>query len=382
MEYYDVNDPYCRYETVDGKTIISYAGYVGTWENEESPCVGVNLLGANVTIIVAGLLLTTACVVRAVKYALKRGWTLYNKAMVIGAAGMWIGLAIELYAVIDWFQLNGKPDWGHIPKVFWYTAAICGAVVQGFRIQFILIARNRPQHWKKPILLTFVGVGVVMGLAAVALFMTGVFSGIENVPLSPFVPYIGFFLITGVVDVVLSVYILRICANNNAVLNAFDKYNLTSATIDMFVRQNRVAAALALVGELLFVICFLLGGLFNFGYTFSYLSTFGLPVQFTFLLHSLYCLRKTQEAKRGVSSVNGVVKTGVLGKLGIFGSNLKPLPAGGVSESSTGGTYGESSRRGGSSTMGGSTVGTGTNRYGTKVEEGHLAEVQEEWVKA
>ncbi|KAI8995978.1 hypothetical protein BC832DRAFT_595672 [Gaertneriomyces semiglobifer] len=372
--FYNVDDPYCHYEEdVDGTTIITYKGHLGTWEDEKKACLGVNLLGANVTIIVLALLLVSAVGYRAIRYALQRGWTLYNNMMVLGAVMTWMGLVIELYGVSDWFQFGGQPDWGHLPKVFWYASALTAAVVQGFRIQFILITKNRPQQWKRPILMGFVAVGVVLGMTAFSLFMVGVANGSDNVPISPFVPYILFLLITGLIDTVLSVYILRICANNVAVLNAFDKFNLTASTIDAFVRQNRIAAALALTGDVIFVICFLLGGLFDFGYTFSYLSTLGLPVQFTFLLHSLYCLRKTQEAKRGVGRATAE-RSGWKGWLRTTGLRAHFL---GETFSGSAGTGTATVSKSGSGTASQGVTGTmtksaaGTSKTVAKVEEGY-----------
>ncbi|KAI8919496.1 hypothetical protein DFJ77DRAFT_454433, partial [Powellomyces hirtus] len=175
------------------------------------------------------------------------------------------------------------------------------AFVQGFRIEFILIALNKPRHWDRYLVGSLVSLGYFGFLVAVTLFFMGIKYGADTVPLNFATVYIGFYMIVGTLDVVLSVAILSICANNVALLKTFDTLSIASDSTEAanrFVRLNRIPAIAQLFGDAFCCICFIAGALFDGGYTTSVVSILALPSQNLFLLYSIECMRRAQQCTR------------------------------------------------------------------------------------
>ncbi|KAJ3012831.1 hypothetical protein HKX48_006062 [Thoreauomyces humboldtii] len=301
-----VDDPHCRYDTLSNGTIImSYDGYIGSWETVAMACSGVNLLAPNVVLIGVTLCITALCIVMAYRNGSKRTWTRYNKVMLLGPCLLMTGVAIEMYSVSTWYQWDGHPDWCHVPKPFWYLGTLCMGYVQGFRIEFILIATNRPRHWDKRILAVLLGICVILGLVSLAIFFVGTTHGVDHTPFNFILLYTGAYMIIGVTDVLLSMAILTICANNDAVIRTLDTLSFCDSEmtksnptekVRKFARENRIPALVQLAGDFIFATCYLIGILGPGGYTFGVVAIMGPTCANLFLLYSVESMKKAAEA--------------------------------------------------------------------------------------
>ncbi|KAJ3011134.1 hypothetical protein HKX48_007000 [Thoreauomyces humboldtii] len=344
------DDPHCHWTTLkNGTTVVTYSGALGTWETVGLACDGLNLFVPNLLLISVATLISVLCVTLAFINGSKRSWTPYNRCMLLGPVLLTIGNLIEIWSVSNWYQWNGSPNWAHLPKVFWYADVILMSFVQGFRIEFILIATNRPRIWSGRFVAFIVTITTILGLLAIAIFLIGCHS-LPSAPISFSYPYSIGLLLVGLLDVVLSVTILTLCGSTERGLRTlasleFDvsssvsvvgstKTGASSRTERMardvveFVRDNRAPALLQLLGDGAFAGCYLLGALSDGGYTFSLVSTLGIPVQNLFLLYSIESMRRAQQGwMRGIGTLDypqsADVKAGDVGEGG--GAAVKTL---------------------------------------------------------
>ena len=66
-------DPHCRRTQLEnGTVVLTYDGYIGTWETVEMACTGANLLSANIGIMIIAMLLTFGGMYMAVSNGRRR----------------------------------------------------------------------------------------------------------------------------------------------------------------------------------------------------------------------------------------------------------------------------------------------------------------------
>ncbi|KAI8588280.1 hypothetical protein BDZ88DRAFT_199502 [Geranomyces variabilis] len=198
----------------------------------------------------------------------------------------------------------------HFFKVFWYTGSMSLALVQGFRIEFILIAFNRPRYWSRYIVLALLSMCGVLGLLSVAIFFIGVTRGLAATPFHFGLPYVGGYVIVGLTDIGLSIALLSLFANYTTVMQTLDTLSLTSSSsndehVRRFVLLNRVPAIVQLLGDVFFAFCYFIGALSSGGYTYSLMSTLGPPLQHLFLLYSVECMKRAQSQFGKISEETG-----------------------------------------------------------------------------
>ncbi|KAI9100965.1 hypothetical protein DFS34DRAFT_676234 [Phlyctochytrium arcticum] len=289
-----VNDPFCVYTNINGTEVISYIGYLSKLDTAEEACNGINIRGLNIALVILGMLIGSRAIYGASGF-LKNRKTSYNLVLLAAPILMNAGLVIELAGTASYFQFGGNPWLGHVPK-FLYFAGVCGiAYMQGFRIEFILIGAGKPRRWKKYYNWAVTGIGILCGLTFVICVMIGLTKGVDAQPL-PFVyPYAFWLLFIAAVDTFLSIWILRITASQALLLSRYPE--LTSISVGAFARQNNIAAVGQLIADVVLLGTYIIrNSVADMGYTFSYVSIFGLPLQLLMLMFSITVMQKARRA--------------------------------------------------------------------------------------
>ncbi|KAI8819707.1 uncharacterized protein EV422DRAFT_568669 [Fimicolochytrium jonesii] len=247
--------------------------------------------------MIIAMLLTFAGIYMAVSNGRRRGWTSHNIIMVLAPVTLLVGQVIELWFCIDWYQLWGHPNFAHITKVFWFLGSTALTVVQRNRIEFILIATNRPRHWDKAIVGALVSHCLLFASTSMVAFLIGTTHGPQAVPFHYSIPIVLVFVLVGVVDTALSVATVNICANYDAMIRALGKSSSTSVSsrqVQKTARAIRFPAICQLIADGTFSCLYLIGASGQVGYTLSQMSVLGPPLQYLFLLFSLECLKRAQ----------------------------------------------------------------------------------------
>ncbi|KAJ3150601.1 hypothetical protein HDU89_003009 [Geranomyces variabilis] len=201
---------------------------------------------------------------------------------------------------------EGRPNLAHLPYVFWYLGGLAIAFVQGFRIEFILIAYNRPRRWKSLIVGTIFGLAAALGLLSAAMFWLGVICGVAAVPLHFAIPQLAGYFLTGCMDVILSATVLTICRNSFVVVRALGTTGVTcdakkATMVRRFMSLHRRLCAIELCVVVVFTSLFFYGTAFGGGYTWGRLSIMGPCLQNLFLLYSVECMKTAQKQDVGFS---------------------------------------------------------------------------------
>ncbi|KAI8589800.1 hypothetical protein BDZ88DRAFT_122801 [Geranomyces variabilis] len=293
-----VDDPYCKWtRQPNGTTTLSYNGFLGAWETPEMACDGINLRVPNLVIVSCAIVISTACVVIAYQNGQRRKWSIYNEIMLAGPIAYLVEHCLNLYSVAVFYQWEGRPNLAHLPYVFWYLGGLAIAFVQGFRIEFILIAYNRPRRWKPLIVGTTFGLAATLGILSAAMFWLGVTCGIAAVPVHFAIPQLAGYFLTGCMDVILSATVLTICRNSFVVVRALGTTGVTcdakkATLVRRFMTLNRRLGAIELCVVVVFTSLFFYGTAFGGGYTWGRLSIMGPCLQNLFLLYSVEGMRR------------------------------------------------------------------------------------------
>ncbi|KAI9100967.1 hypothetical protein DFS34DRAFT_684138 [Phlyctochytrium arcticum] len=289
-----VNDPFCVYTNINGTEVISYIGYLSKLDTAEEACNGINIRGLNIALVILGMLIGSRAIYGASGF-LKNRKTSYNLVLLAAPILMNAGLVIELAGTASYFQFGGNPWLGHVPK-FLYFAGVCGiAYMQGFRIEFILIGAGKPRRWKKYYNWAVTGIGILCGLTFTIFLLIGLTKGVDAQPFSFVYPYAFWLLFTAAVDTFLSIWILRITASQALLLSRYPE--LTSVSVGAFARQNNIAAVGQLIADVVLLGTYIIrNSVADMGYTFSYVSIFGLPLQLLMLIFSITVMQKARRA--------------------------------------------------------------------------------------
>ncbi|KAI9093859.1 hypothetical protein DFS34DRAFT_652415 [Phlyctochytrium arcticum] len=113
-----------------------------------------------------------------------------------------------------------------------------------------------------------------------------------------------------VLDLVLSVYIIKACHNQHALLQAKDIecYNINANTVVDFARRNKFAALMACIGDVVFASLHMAGSLLNLGNTITYMGTISIASTWWFVTYSLSCMRESFKDPSGTPSANTKVQ--------------------------------------------------------------------------
>ncbi|KAI8994299.1 hypothetical protein BC832DRAFT_569692 [Gaertneriomyces semiglobifer] len=299
----NVDDPYCRYNIIDGKEVITYTGYLSKLDYAEDACNGLNLRGLNVTFALIALLVDLVALYMGIKlFRVRR--TTYTTMLVATPGLMLVQLIIEVYSVSTFYQFGGKPEFSHLPKFLTFVCAAGILIVQGFRVDFIIIGKALPRRWKTYFVWTCVVTGVICGILFITFAAIGLSQGRDAMPVTYAVPFSLWLLFVAVLDTALSIEILRITANQAQMLTRYR--DLTASNVAAFARKNKMAAIFQLLAILFFLTTFLATRLVSAGYTWGYLTLIGPPLQSLSLVWAIKVMQKARRAAMNRPSTNSL----------------------------------------------------------------------------
>ncbi|KAJ3187537.1 hypothetical protein HDU85_006832 [Gaertneriomyces sp. JEL0708] len=299
----NVDDPYCRYNIVDGKEVITYTGHLSKLDFPEDACNGLNLRGLNLTFAMIAMAVNVVALYMGVKlFRVRR--TLYTTMLVLVPGLMMVDLIIEVYSVSTFYQFGGTPEFSHLPKFLTFLCATGILAVQGFRIDFIIIGKALPRRWKSYFRWISGSLFAVCGILFVSLLAVGLAKGRDAMPFTYAAPYTIWFLYIAVLDTVLSIEILRITANQAQMLTRYR--DLTVSNVAAFARKNKMAAIFQLLAILFFLSTFMATRVVSAGYTWGYLTLIGPPLQSLSLVWAIKVMQKARRAAMNRPSTNSL----------------------------------------------------------------------------
>ncbi|KAI9093858.1 hypothetical protein DFS34DRAFT_666062, partial [Phlyctochytrium arcticum] len=211
------DDPHCTYSLdANGTVVLGYTGVLSHWDSIEGAGTGINVWWGNIAIVFISCCISGYTVFYSGRTVVANGLTKGNGSVLIGAVSVWLGMILELIAVIDHWQLGDRPEWGHLCKVFWFGGNLCSVWIQPIRFDFILISKNKPRRWTRIFQKVLLTVLLVFAVLIIGVFAIGVKNGpraAERELVHYVVPWMLVNLGKVVVDVLISVYIFKACHN-------------------------------------------------------------------------------------------------------------------------------------------------------------------------
>ncbi|KAI9093857.1 hypothetical protein DFS34DRAFT_687714 [Phlyctochytrium arcticum] len=308
------NDPHCTYSLdANYSVVLGYNGVLSHWDSIDAACTGINVWLGNIAIVLISVCISGYTVFYSSRTIVANGLTKGNGLVLAGAVSVWLGMLLELAAVVDHWQLGGRPEWGHLCKVFWFGGIFFGAWAQPIRLDFILISRNKPRRWARTFHKVYLTVALVFGMMCVLLFAIGVHNGpgaAKREMVHYIIPWVLVNFGAAVLDLVLSVYIIKACHDQHALLHAKDieYYNVNAGNVVDFARRNKFAAVMACTGDVVFASLYLAGSFLNLGSTVTYMGTISIASTWWFVTYSLSCMRESIKDPARTPSANTKVQ--------------------------------------------------------------------------
>ncbi|KAI9093806.1 hypothetical protein DFS34DRAFT_696534 [Phlyctochytrium arcticum] len=277
-----------------GLKSFTYNGDLSKLDTPNDACKGFNLRSVNIILTTTGIILGCVGIYIALGF-LKNRKTPYNLVLVATPVVLIIGLIIELWGAVTFFQFAGQPWVGYVPKLFFFAGASGDVFMQGFRIEFILIGTGKSRNWKKYYSWALAALGTLCGVLFVTCLVIGLVKGVNAQPIGFVFPYVVWMFSAAMIDTFLSVCVLCITASQALLLSKYPELTMTS--VGAFARQNNIAAMGQLITDLVLLGTYIIRyWIADVGYTFTYIAVLGLPLKVLMLLFSITVMQKARRA--------------------------------------------------------------------------------------